>query len=340
MNKFKTIFFGTPEFSVAFLQALIKTPFLDVVAVITEPDRPKGRGKVMCESPVAQYYNSNLQMYPNASNSNKIHRFAPSFAKASVGKQNDKKIIILKPSKIVNCKLKIENLRPDVAVVVAYGQIIPQEILDIPKFKVINVHPSDLPKYRGPSPIQTALLNGEKQSMISIMKMDEKMDHGPIIDKLPINIDINDNYQSLEEKILQKGPEFLIKTINTYLNYCSMSEATKTKDRSSRSGSNNMMKTQDHTKATFSKMIKKEDGLIDWNKSPFEIHNKIRAYSAWPKAYTFIGNKRLNILKSEFSDNKLVLKIVQLEGKKPVLWNDFNNGYAKIIPKEILDKLK
>lgn len=311
MQKIKTIFFGTPGFSVPFLKALINAPFLDVVAVVTEPDRPKGRGKVMSESHVAQFTDEILK--PTSRQGGQV--------------QDDRKIQLLKPSKIVNCKSKIENLRPEVAIVVAYGQIIPKDIIKLPEYGTINVHPSDLPKYRGPAPIQTALLNGDKQTAISVMKIDEKMDHGPILDKLPIKIDINDDYFSLEKKILDKGPQFLVKTLKKLL------------DSHRNARSKNICHDQDHTKATFTKMIKKDDGLIDWDKTPLQIHNKIRAYSQWPKAYTYLGTKRLNILKSSIVSGKLHLELVQLEGKKPVSWDNFMHGYRKIISSEILDKL-
>ena len=323
MKKTKTIFFGTPEFSVPFLKTLIDASFLDVVAVVTEPDRPKGRGKVMTPSPVTEYSIETLKQV-----------------------QGDSKIELIQSDQIINLKLKIENLQPDLAVVVAYGQIIPQEILDIPKYGAINVHPSDLPKYRGPAPIQGVLLNGEKETAISVMRMDAKMDHGAILGKLPIKIDENDDYSSLEKKILNRGPEFLVKTLEMYLDYCSRNIMTRTKNNSSHIRSNNIYKEQDHSKATFTKMIKKEDGLIDWNKSPLKIHNKIRAYTLWPKAYTYLSTprgctqgKRLNILKSRIASGKLYLEIVQLEGKKPTSWKEFINGYAKLISEEMLKKI-
>lgn len=207
-------------------------------------------------------------------------------------------------------------------VVVAYGQIIPKRLLNIPKFGTINVHPSDLPKYRGPAPIQYALLNGDEKTAITIMKMDERMDHGPILDKKYINIDTNDNYFSLERKILQIGPIFLIKILKKYLD------------------NNIKAKQQNHKKATFSKLIKKEDGLIDWSKSAKKIHNQIRAFTAWPKAYTILSNnKRLIFLKSKFKYGKLKPILVQLEGKKPIEWKNFLNGYKKLLSDKITKKL-
>jgi len=291
MNKIKVVFFGTPRFSVPFLKALIDADFLDVMAVVTEPDRPAGRGKIMASSPIADFAEKNhLQ--------------------------------ILKPNRIMNNELRIMDFKPESIVVVAYGQIIPEKILKIPKYGAINVHPSDLPRYRGPAPIQAALLNGDKAMKVSVMQMDAKMDHGPVLDKLDIKIDENDNYTTLEKKILEKSPQFLINTLKKYLN--------------------NEIKPQeqDHDKATFTKMIKKEDGLIGWGKSPINIHNQIRAYCLWPKAYTFIGKKRLNILKSKIKSGKLKLELVQLEGKKPVSWSDFKNGYRNLIPCEMIDKLE
>lgn len=298
--KHKVIFYGTPSFSVPFLDALIKDADFEVVAVITEPDRKAGRGKQLKESAVAQYVNK-LNYSQLSSNS---------------------KILIFKPYKISDIKSKIKSLKPDIGVVVAYGQIIPNEVLNIPRYESINIHPSDLPKYRGPSPIQSVLLNGNKKTAVSIMKMDQKMDHGPILDKLNIDINESDDYFTLEKKILAQSPQFLIKTLKNFIS------------------GNTKPKKQDHAKATFCKLIDKKDGLIDWKKSPSEIHNKIRAYANWPKAYTILSNnKRLIFLKSNFLDGKLIPLVVQLEGKKPITWKEFLNGYKSLLDRSVVNKI-
>jgi methionyl-tRNA formyltransferase len=296
MKKTKIIFLGTPNFAIPFLKSLINESSFDIASVITEPNRRSGRGKQLKESQVAQYVNK--------LNSSQI--------------RSNKKILLFKPIKTYDIKSKILNLKPDIAVVVAYGQIIPDEILDIPRYGSINIHPSDLPKYRGPSPIQSALLNGDKNTKVTIMKMDAKMDHGSILDKLNIDIDENDDYSTLEKKILTQSPKFLIKTLKKYI-------SNKIKP-----------KKQDHKMATFCKLINKKDGLIDWNKSPKEIHNQIRAYAVWPKAYTTItNNKRLIFLKSKIVSGKLKPILVQLEGRKQMSWRQFTNGYQSKLPQSL-----
>lgn len=288
--KKRIIFFGTPSFSVPFLKAIYEASFLDLIAVISEPDRPAGRGRQLVSTPVKQF----------ATNNN---------------------ISCFQPEKISKFKSEIKRLLPEIIVVVAYGQIIPQDIIDLPKHGAVNVHPSDLPHYRGATPMQSTLLNGDKNTAISIMLIDAKMDHGPILAKKNITIDENDNYSSLEEKVLSVGPKLLIDTLDAYLK--------------------NLISpvSQNHHEATFTKMLDKNDGLIDWDQTISQIHNKIRAYNVWPRAYTFINNKRLLILKSHIASGKLFLDLVQLEGKKAMPWKIFLQGNKNILPKQLTDKI-
>lgn len=297
MKKNKIIFFGSPMFSVPFLNKLIKNNIFEVSAIITEPDRPFGRGKKTKQTAIADF----AKTYNNKSK---------------------KKIILFKPDYIKNITENIKKINPDLFVVVAYGQIIPNEIIKIPKLGVINVHPSDLPLYRGPAPIQYALLEGRKKTAVSIMKIDEKMDHGPILDKLNININTNDDYFSLENKIIKSAPEFLIKTLKKLLK--------------------NQLKPkkQNHLKATYTKLIKKSDGLINWNLTPKAIHDQIRAFCAWPKAYTILPDKkRLIFIRSKIISGKLKPVLIQLEGKKIQKWQEFIKGNINKIPNNILKKL-
>lgn len=283
MKKNNIIFFGTPNFSLPFLEILYKNSNYNISGIVTEPDKKSGRNRKIIYSPVKKFsIKHNIKLY--------------------------------QPSKAIELKTIYENEKIDLNIVVAYGQIIPQIILEIPKYKSINVHPSLLPKYRGPSPIQAVLLNGDDKTACSIMQMDKKMDHGAIIDQKIIKIDINDNYASLEKKILDISPSFLIKTLSGYLN------------------NKIIPKKQSDKNATFTKLIHKTDGLINWQDLSLKIHNLIRAYSSWPKAYTILNNKRLLILKSSYKNDKLIIDIVQLEGKKPMKWNDFLKGYKHELP--------
>lgn len=301
MKKYRTIFFGTPQFAVPALESLIKDNRFDVVAVVTEPDQKSGRGKKIVFSPV----------------------------KLTAMKYN---ITVLQPEKMQAISYKLKAKSFDAAVVCAYGQIIPKKILEITKYGFINIHPSLLPKYRGPSPIQTAILNGDRKTGVTIIKVDEKMDHGPILaqqglefpNKYQISNDQISKLNYLEiSKILSKlGAELLIKILPGYLE-------GKIKP-----------KAQDHKKATFTKLIRKEDGLINWNEPVEIIERRIRAYFPWPGTYTFLNKKRFKIIKAHLKTStsgvevgKLVLDLVQLEGKKEMSWQEFCRGYRQNLDK-------
>lgn len=276
MENPRIIFIGTPEFGAIILEKLVLANYKPVL-VITNPDEPVGRKQVLTPPPV--------------------------------------KLIAQKYGIPVIQKLEIKE-NPDLIIVAAYGKIIPKEILNTAKYGAINVHPSLLPKYRGASPIQTAILNGDKKTGVTIMLMDEKMDHGPILMNKEFGIMNNDSYKTLSEKLANMGAVLLIETIPRYLDR----EITP--------------KEQEHSKATFTKIIKKDDGLIDWSKKPEDIERQIRAFNPWPGSFTFVeknGKKlRVKILEAEVLDNKLVIKKVQPEGKKEMPYEEYLLGYPKI----------
>ncbi len=284
MENPKIIFIGTPKFGAIILEELIKANLAPIL-VITAPDKPAGRKQTITPPPVklmAQKYNIEVEQ----------------------------------PEKIRNIDIsKYRNLQPDMVVVAAYGKIISKEILDIPKFGCLNVHPSLLPKYRGASPIQTAILNGDSKTGVTIMLMDEKMDHGPILAQREYPIP-NDQYPIIHDELANLGAELLIEVIPKYIN-----KEIKAKE-------------QDHTKATFTKIIKKEDGLIDWKKRPEEIERQIRAYTPWPSTFTFVKKDakqiRVKVLEVEIKDNKLVIKRVQPEGKNAMNYQEYLKGYPKL----------
>ncbi|RLC39927.1 MAG: methionyl-tRNA formyltransferase [Candidatus Nealsonbacteria bacterium] len=308
-SKIKVIFIGTPEFGAIILEKLVKTPYKPIL-VITAPDKPKGRKQILTPPPVkviAQKYS----------------------------------IPIEQPNKIRDCKLKIENLKPDLGIVAAYGQILPKTILDIPKYGFLNVHPSLLPRWRGSSPIQYTILNGDKKTGVTIILMNEKMDEGPIIATSNLKSQISNlTYEELSEKLANLGAELLIKTIPKWI-------AGEIKP-----------KPQDHSKATYTKILKKEDGKIDWSKSAHEIEREIRAFYPWPGSFCSWDGKRMKVLKAEVlkctktcpkgvlgktflaPDDKiavqtgkdfLVITELQLEGKKPTNSKDFLNGHPDFI---------
>ncbi len=203
----------------------------------------------------------------------------------------------------------IKDLKPDLVVVAAYGQILPKKILETPKYDCLNVHPSLLPKYRGPSPIQTAILNGDSETGVSIIKMAEKVDAGEIISIIKRRISNVETYETLSLKLADLGAKLLSETIPGWV-------AGKIKALS-----------QDETKATYTKILKKEDGLIDW-KSPIDyIERQVRALNPWPGTYTLYNGRILKILRVEIINDKLIIKEVQPEGKKPMNFDDFLRGH-------------
>jgi len=240
---------------------------------------------------------------------------------------------------------KLNKLKPDLAVIAAYGKILPKEILEIPRYGFINVHPSLLPKYRGASPIQCAILNGDKETGVTIMKIDEKMDHGKIISNLKTKISKLDTYETLSKKLAELGAELLIKTIPDYI-----------------SGKIKPVE-QDHLQATYTKIIKKEDGKIDWTKNAESIERMTRAYYPWPSAWTTWNGKILKILEADISKYKnnfqigevfllkhpnvlrnvgmllcvkcgignLIIKKLQLEGGKILTTKEFLNGHKYFV---------
>jgi methionyl-tRNA formyltransferase len=311
MNKIRTILMGTPEFAERIFRKIypeLKSGGFEIIAVITIEDKPIGRKQILTPPPVKIWAREN-------------------------------NLLVLQPHKIKSPEWieKIGKLTPDLIILTAYGQIIPMEILDVPKFGALNIHPSLLPKYRGASPIQSAILNGDKETGVTIILMDEEMDHGNIISNSKFLISNKITYKELEEKLVETGADLLIKTLPDWT-------ARKIKPRE-----------QDHSKATFCKIIKKEDGRIDWSKSAIEIEGQIRAFAKWPESYTEINSLKLKILEAEvenkktdyqigevfIGDNKnlcvqtgdgiLILKQVQLEGKKAMPIKNFLNGHPEII---------
>jgi len=225
----------------------------------------------------------------------------------------------------------------DVFLVADFGQIIPRKILETPKYGSLCIHPSLLPKYRGTSPVQYAILNGEKETGVTIFKMDEKVDHGPIIAQFKEEIRPDDTSESLYARLFAAGGQVLLTILPAWIE-------GRIEPRE-----------QNHKKATYTKILKREDGKIDWGKSDEEIECFIRAMSPWPGAWTEIKvksqksclrrqakvkSRRLKILKAHLEETlntqhvtakqiKLILDVVQLEGKKPVSWKQFKEGYPE-----------
>lgn len=251
----KIIFWGTPEFSLPSLQALDQLNL--VKAVVTQTDKVAGRGQTLQISPVKKYAQEhNLFIFQS--------------------EEFDERFIN-----------ELKQFLPATFVVVAYGKIIPQEVLDLSELTALNIHPSKLPILRGPSPIQTALLDGFSSTAVSLMQLDKKMDHGPILAQIDAEIKVEDDYVSLSQRLAEIGGQILSKNINSYLAGELQGEA------------------QDDTQATICKLIQKEAGVINWQKSSTEILNQIRAYIAWPKSSTTLKDIEVKIEQAKISELKL-----------------------------------
>jgi methionyl-tRNA formyltransferase len=241
MKELKIIFMGTAELSCASLEKLARDKQFQIAAVVTQPDKPKGR-------------EMKLQFSPVKILAEKL------------------KLPVLQPLKARDEQFisELRELKPDLIVVVAYGQILPQIILDLPKFGCLNVHTSLLPKYRGASPIQSAILNGETETGVTIMKMDAGLDTGEIISQACTPILPEDNSQMLHDRLAQLGAELLVETIPDYI-------AGKI-----------LPKSQSAEGASYAAKIKKEDGKIGWSEPAEKILNRLRAFTPWPGAFTFL----------------------------------------------------
>lgn len=308
----KIAFFGSGEFAKTILQNLTaKKDLIDITVIITKPDKPAERGLTAKSTPV----------------------------KIEAQKNNIK---LLEPLQLKEEFInEIKKYPPDLIIIADYGKIIPQAILDIPKFRAFNIHPSLLPLYRGPSPIESAILNGDKETGLTIIEVDKEMDHGPIIYQEKIYIEKNDNLISLRQKLAELGRKLIIKAIEDL------------------SRGNLKTKEQNHIAATYCRIIKKEDGKINWQKSAQELKNQIKAFIEWPTSYCFFideKNKiiRLKILKAEIIDinderktpgkilikekklliacgkDYLLLETVKPEGKKEMTGYSFILGHQKL----------
>lgn len=294
-NKCKVVFFGTPDFAVPALKALIEAEFCDVALVVTQPDKPKGR------------HHSKAVPTPV----NKIAQEAgipviPSKAKGSNAIANE----ILRLASTLT-----QNDDVALGILVAYGQIIPQALIESFSLGILNIHPSLLPKYRGSSPIQTTLLNQDAETGVTLMLLDNKMDHGPIVAQETVSLRGTDSMTAgeLHNKLAQLGAELLIKTLPDYI-------AGKITPRA-----------QDESKATYTKKLSKADGIIDWKKSPKEINALACAMNPWPCAWTEVEGKRVLVWSTEIlPSGTLLIKEVQPAGKKRMPYEEYLKGHAPL----------
>ncbi len=276
MNKknLNFIFFGTPDVASETLEILKENGYMPSL-IVTSPDTRSGRGLQVQTSPTSLF-----------------------------AKQN--KISCLKPEKFdkeFTKKLKVNSY--ELFIVVAYGKIISEEILNIPKFGSINIHYSLLPKYRGASPVESAILNGDTETGITIQKMKFEMDSGPVIAKEKVLIFPNEKASELRKRLIKIGGELLVKTLPEFI-------VGKIK-----------LIPQNGSRASVCKKIKKEDGLIDLNYDAIKNYNKFRAYAVWPKTFFFKNGKRIIITDAVLENNQFIIKKVLPEGKKEIKWEEF-----------------
>jgi methionyl-tRNA formyltransferase len=245
MEKIKTVFFGTHDFAATILEGLLTYPNISIDLVFTQPDRKVGRKQITEESPVKK-----------------------------LAKKHG--LIIEQPVSLKNYSLPSTGY--SLGIVAQYGLIIPKKLIESFSQGMINVHGSLLPKYRGASPIQDAIKNGEEVSGVTIMLMDEQVDHGPILSKQGLVITSDDTFTTLSQKMATEGSRLLLNTLTQYL------------------GKEIVPQPQDHAQATFTTLISKDDGKVDFSKSAQEIYNLYRAFTPWPGVWCLWNKKRLKLL--------------------------------------------
>jgi methionyl-tRNA formyltransferase len=245
-------FLGTAELAVPCFEAVAKVPGHEVVAVVTQPDRPKGRDLKPALPPVK-------------------------VAAERLGLPIQQPLKIREPGAIE----AVKALQPDLVIVVAYGQILPRSVLEIPRLGCVNVHTSLLPRWRGAAPIQCAILHGDLETGVTTMYMDEHMDTGEIISQRSEHIRADDTSATLHDRLAKLGAELLVETVMLIAE----GKAPRAK--------------QDETRATYAKKIAKEDGRIDWTRSAVEIERQVRAFNPWPSAYSQWGGLMLKIWKAD-----------------------------------------
>ena len=306
--KARTVFMGTPQFAVTILESLLRSSY-QVLAVYTQPDKPAGRGRPVVFPPVKKLA---------------LERQIPVIQPET-----------FKSSEVVE---KLSSFQPELVIVAAFGFILPPEVLSLPKFACLNVHPSLLPRHRGPSPVANTILCGDELTGVTIMLMDAGLDTGPILAQEKMGISFMDTTGSLSSKLADVGARLLLEALPKWL------------------GGELEPQAQDESQATYSKLITSKDGEIDWHLPALELWRMVRAYNPWPSCYTWCQGKRLKIHKAlplgdggggdigevialaeqpgvgvVTSQGILGLCQVQLEGRREMAANDFVRGKRDFI---------
>ena len=274
----KIVFFGTPELSVPVLQALITASNINVVAVVTQPDKPVGRKQELTPPPVKVVADSaGIPVWQFSTLKN--------------------------PEAVA----QLSSVEADAFVVFAYGKMIPDDVLSIPRLGCLNLHPSLLPAYRGPAPINAPILNGDSETGVTIMLLDSGMDTGPILAQTNVAVASDDTAETLGDRLIAIGAPLLVETLQKYAD------------------GEIKPQTQKEEGITITKKLDREDGLIVKGEDPTTIDRKIRAYFPWPGCYTIIKHNGLDLRV------KLLPKsMVQPEGKSPMTLPEFERGYGPL----------
>jgi methionyl-tRNA formyltransferase len=315
----RIVFIGTGEIGVPTLKALLNSEY-EIIGVVTQPDKPVGRAQRIEPPPVKQALIAGTR--------------PPAFANVTAGKPGAP---IFQPARIKDRQAieTVRDLAPDVIVVMAYGQILPRDILDIPRVACLNLHASLLPRWRGASPIQAAIAVGDRDTGITVMYMDEGLDTGDILLQRTIEIDAEETGESLHDRLAQIAPKGLLESLRMLAN-----------------GSAPRI-PQDNARATYAPKLKREHGQIDWSESAEAIERKIRAYNPWPGGFMKVGDENLKIFSASIvqlngqpgeilrSDNDLIVATgkgalslgeVQLEGKRRMTAAEFLRGHRALLP--------
>jgi methionyl-tRNA formyltransferase len=303
----KIVYMGTPQFAVPPLRALSKAGH-EIAGIVTRTDKPAGRGRTLALPPVKS---AALELALPVLQPKRVRE--PGFVQA------------------------LADLEPEVIVVAAYGQILPREILTLPRFGCINIHASLLPRYRGAAPINWAIIRGDRETGITIMQMDEGMDTGEIVAQERISIEPSDTAGSLTDKLSLLGSRMIVEALSRIA-----------------SGTSSPV-PQDHSEATMAPLLTKKDGLIDWTLTAEEIGNRVRGLFPWPGAYSFLEGKMVKVLEAATATGSaapglimtpggdelaagtgaglLKVRRLQPEGKKPMTAAEFLRGHRNVIGK-------
>lgn len=307
MKQFQSLFFGTSEFSVPSFKRVVSSGTFKVKAVVTQQDTPRGRGRMLLPPPV----------------------------KVAAAQHH---IPVLQPPTLKKDAFEgiLSKFLPlDIAIVVAYGNIIPKWLRTLPRLETINLHPSLLPRLRGPSPIQTAILNNEKKTGVTVMVIDDELDHGPILAQKAFAVTKRETYTTLSLKLSRIGGDLLLTTLERYVR-------------------GEILAREQKGETTYTSLLTKDDGRIDWNSTSETIDARIRGLNPWPGTFTFWKQKRLMILSVEpitlkekvspgmvtqlnhelavgTRNSALKLKLLKLEGGKTLTGEAFLRGHSRII---------